>query len=248
MEIGWPGDPISNRRCSESGSESVKLATGLTERREQSLCGAKATEPTNKLQLRKDNLRLGTWNVRGLLKPGKLNLLERELMRQNLDICGISETHWQDNGHFNTENHRIFISGAEKRGRNGVAILVNKKLVPYIYAYEAIHDRAMKISIAGKPHNLHIIQVYLPTGDAHEEEIEAIYASIDTIIQAIPSKESLLVIGDFNAKVGNNYCDHLKGTVGRYGLGERNERGERLIQFALDHSLAITNEMKFEMK
>lgn len=121
--------------------------------------------------------------------------------------------------------------------------MANKKLVPYIYAYEAIHDRAMKISIAGKPHNLHIIQVYMPTGDAHEEEIEAIYASIDTITQAIPSKESLLVIGDFNAKVGNNYCDHLKGTVGRYGLGERNERGERLIQFALDHSLAITNTM-----
>lgn len=91
------GNPTSKRRCSGSGSGSVKCATGHVVADGQASHGKWATGPNiNQLRLRKDKINIGTWNVRGLLQAGKLSLLEKELLRQKIDICGISETHWKD--------------------------------------------------------------------------------------------------------------------------------------------------------
>ncbi|KAI8433244.1 hypothetical protein MSG28_015320 [Choristoneura fumiferana] len=80
--------------------------------------------------------RMGTWNVRGLLQPGKLEILEKELARCKLDICGISETHWKNNGHFLTETHAIYFSGNDNNSRNGVAFLIPKHLRNCVVEYE----------------------------------------------------------------------------------------------------------------
>lgn len=234
-------DPTSNRRHSESGLEGVKCATGQMNAGDQATSAKWATGRKNELPLR-DQYRIATWNVQGLLQTGKLFILEQELIKQKIDICGIAETHWKDKGHFEGTKYKIFISGAEKTGQKGVAIMVSKKLAQSVYEYLPINERLIMITFNTKPTKLHIFQVYMPTADAEDEQVEEIYKILEETISKIPKKHVVMVMGDWNAKVGETTNDdNLRETVGKYGLGERNARGERLIQFALDHEFTITN-------
>ncbi|XP_030757603.1 craniofacial development protein 2-like [Sitophilus oryzae] len=95
-----------------------------------------------------------------------------------------------------------------------------------------------------KPCNLNLIQIYAPTTDADDGEIEGFYTSLETVFSRFSSKEVTIIMGDFNAKIGETTQDnHIRSTVGKYGLGIRNERGERLIQFCLDNNLSICNSL-----
>lgn len=134
------------------------------------------------------------------------------------------------------------MSGQEKSSSNGVAIMVSKKVAKCVQSYLPISDRLIMITISAKPTKMHIIQVYMPTSDATDEEIEHMYNTIESISSKIPNKEPLILIGDFNAKVGKTEeDDHIRQVVGRHGLGQRNHRGERLIQFALENYFTIMN-------
>ena len=93
------------------------------------------------------------------------------------------------------------------------------------------------VKIRGKPFNINIIQVYAPTHDHGDEEVEAFYEKIENVIQRIKSGEVTCIMVDFNANVGTK----LENTVGRYGLGDTNKRGERLVEFCQQHNLVITN-------
>ncbi|XP_030764239.1 uncharacterized protein LOC115888612 [Sitophilus oryzae] len=170
--------------------------------------------------------------------------IERELMTAEMDICGLSETHWKGKGHFTTAEHRIFVSGSDNASQNGVAIVVNKRMVQYVDSYQTISDRIIKVTIRTKPTNMHLIQVYMPTTDADDKQVEDIYQEIEQLVSATPKKEPLVILGDFNSKVGKSADNNnLQNIIGMYGLGDRNARGERLIQFAIDNNLAITNTM-----
>lgn len=126
-----------------------------------------------------------------------------------------NETHWKDRGHFNTIDHTIYISGADKPGSNGVAFVVDKRMSKYVECYEPISDRIIKITFSSKPVKLHIIQVYMPTSSSSDDEVDAVYAQIENIIGKIPQKDMLVVMGDFNAKVGRiEHDDHLRHIVG----------------------------------
>ncbi|CAH1261258.1 unnamed protein product [Diabrotica balteata] len=89
---------------------------------------------------------------------------------------------------------------------------------------------------------IHVIQIYMPTTDAPDEDIDEIYNNIENILKKIPQKEPVYIIGDFNAKVGKTDNEpHLRGIVGSFGLGIRNNRGERLLPFVSENNLVITN-------
>lgn len=241
--IWLPCDPSSDRRLTGFGPSSVKLATEQTNVGDQALSAARVTGKNNKLP-QKSKINIGTWNVRGLLSVGKLQILERELMTAEMDICGLSETHWKGKGHFTTAEHRIFVSGSDNASQNGVAIVVNKRMVQYVDSYQTISDRIIKVTIRTKPTNMHLIQVYMPTTDADDKQVEDTYQEIEQLVSATPKKEPLVILGDFNSKVGKSADNNnLQNIIGMYGLGDRNARGERLIQFAIDNNLAITNTM-----
>ncbi|CAG4966253.1 unnamed protein product [Colias eurytheme] len=194
-----------------------------------------------RLQLRRQ-YRFGTWNVRGLLEPSKLPILERELERCNLTITGLSETHWKNSGHFDGEKHTIYFSGNENRHFSGVAIAIPKTWKNAVLGYNPINDRIISIKFNASPTPLNIIQVYAPTGQANDEVVEEFYKELELTIDKIPRRELLLVLGDFNAKVGNTAMDDgIRNIVGKYGLGTRNKRGERLIEFAANNSFTIMN-------
>ena len=83
-----------------------------------------------------------------------------------------------------------------------------------------------------------VIQVYAPTSNAEEAEAEQFYEDLQDLLERIPKKDVFLIIGDWNAKVGSQ---EIPGVTGKFGLGVRNEAGQRLIEFCQENSLVIAN-------
>lgn len=236
--------PVDNRRHSGSRLDGDKWATGLGGVGNQASLGKSVTGRNLSLPIqgRRKTLVLGTWNVQGLMQPGKLHILERELCNANIKIGGIGETHWRNSGHFETQHSVIYSSGNPIRSHGGVAFIIPKALNRYVTGYNPINERLISININTRPVKTTILQVYAPTSESTDEEIEKFYSDMEGIISKVPSSHLLIVMGDFNAKVGKNISEgHLKKALGPFGLGIGNDRGERLIQFALDNDLVIGN-------
>ena len=101
-----------------------------------------------------------------------------------------------------------------------------------------INDRMIIITISPQPFNMNIIQLYTPTSTHEDEEIDEFYDNIPHELQNVKSDEITIVMGDLNAKIGEGSRGDV---VGRFGLGEGNERGNRLIQFCIQNNLSIMN-------
>ena len=104
---------------------------------------------------------------------------------------------------------------------------------------QPISDRILKLRIQAKPHNITIVQYYAPTSTANEDEINSFYDSLQETIDTIPNRDLQVIMGHMNAKVGMNSTPNK--TCGCFGLGEQNERGERLIEFCSANNMLITN-------
>ena len=96
----------------------------------------------------------------------------------------------------------------------------------------------MSIHFQGKPFNITVIQVYSPTSNAEEAEIEQFYEDLQDLLKLTPQKDVLFIIGDWNAKVGSQ---ETPGVTGKFGLGDRNEAGQRLIEFFQENAQVIAN-------
>ena len=190
-----------------------------------------------KLKTRNRCLKLGTWNVRTLYQAGKLDNLIQEMESMRLDILGIAETHWVEEGKIIKENHTMIYSGGEMH-RKGVGILMKNNIARSMLGFWAISERVIMLKLQAKPFNINIIQVYAPTLDCEDEEIEKLYQEINNGIKQTKSGELLCVMGDFNAKVGKEKYEKIAGS---HGLGNRNERGDRLIEFCQQNNLCVVN-------
>lgn len=195
------------------------------------------------LNARKDT-RIGTWNTRGLRQTGKLHIVEREALAGELDVLSIAETHWRGEGHFRTKTgNTVYFSGSGSESRNGVALMISGPTAKAVLGYEAVNDRIITIKIKSRPININVIQVYAPTAELIEEEIEAFYDKLSRTINALPKQEIHIILGDLNAKIGQATTteDSLKQILGPFGLGTRNARGERMLQFCQEQNLAVAN-------
>jgi len=199
--------------------------------------GLKATG--NKLQARRE-AKIGTWNVRSLIEVGKLELLEKELDAFKVQLCGLSEVWWKGKGHFTTDaGHKVVFSGEETQQRKGVGFWLNKSIANCLISYEPVSSRMMSVSIRAVPQNLTLVQVYAPTAADTEEEHELFYDDLQRVINKASKRSVLFVMGDFNAKIGENHQE--LPIIGRYGLGERNQAGDDLAEFCIRNELSITN-------
>ena len=90
----------------------------------------------------------------------------------------------------------------------------------------------------GKPFNITVIQVYAPTSNAEEAEVEQFYEDLQDLLELIPPKDILFIIGDWNVKVRSQ---EIRGVTGKFGLGVQNEAGQTLIEFCLENTLVIAN-------
>ena len=97
------------------------------------------------------------------MNQGKLEVVKQETARVNVDILGISELKWTGMGELNSDDHYIYYCGQESLRRNGVAIVVNKRIQNAVLRYNLKNDRMISVHLQGKPFNIKLIQVYAPT-------------------------------------------------------------------------------------
>ena len=104
--------------------------------------------------------------------------------------------------------------------------------------FKTISERAIMCKIQARPFNIVILQCYAPTADQSQEKIDEFYMEIETALKQNKSDDIVIILGDFNAKVG---CTRPSDCVGSYGLGETNERGDALITFCEQHKFSVVN-------
>ena len=131
----------------------------------------------------------------------KLEVVKQEMARVNIDILGISELKWTGMGEFNSDDHHIYYCGQESLRRNGVAIMVNKRVRNAVLGCNLKNDRMIFVHFQDKPLNITVIQVYAPTSNTEEAEVERFYEDLQGLLELTPKKNVLFIIGDWNAKV-----------------------------------------------
>ena len=156
----------------------------------------------------------------------------------NVNILGISELKWTGMGEFNSDDNYIYYCRQESLRRNGVAIMVNRRVRNAVLGCNLKSNRMIFVHCQGKPFNITVIQVYAPTSNAEEAEVEWFYEDLQDLLELTPKKDVLFIIGDWNAEVGSQ---EIPGVTGKYGLGVMNEAGQRLIKFCQDNTLLIAN-------
>ena len=159
------------------------------------------------------------------MNQGKLEVVKQEMARVNVDILGISELKWTGMGEFNSDDHYIYYCGQESLRRNGVAIMVNKRVRNAVLACNLKNDKMISVHFQGKPFNITVIHVYAPTSNAEEAEVEGYY---EDLLELTPQKDVLFIIGEGNAEVGSQ---EIPGITGKFGLRLQNEAGQRLTEF-----------------
>ena len=127
------------------------------------------TSDGSKVWCCKEQYRRGTWNVRSM-NQGKLKVVKQEMARVNIDILGISELKWTGMGEFNSDDPYIYYCGQESLRRNGVALIVNKRVQNAVLGCNLKNDRMIFVHFQGKPFIITVIQVYAPTSNAEEAE------------------------------------------------------------------------------
>ena len=128
------------------------------------------------------------------MNQGKLEVVKQEMARVNVDILGISELKWTGMAEFNSDDHYIYYCGQESLRRNGVAIIVNKRVRNAVLECNLKNDRMISVYFQGKPLSI-TIQVYAQTSNAEEAE------NLQDLLELTPPKDDLFIIGDWNAKV-----------------------------------------------
>ena len=125
----------------------------------------------------------------------------------NVDILGISELKWTGMGEFNSDDHYIYYCGQESLRRNGVAIIVNKRAPNAVLGCSLKNDRMISLCFQGKPFNIMVIQVYAPTSNAEEAEVEWFYEDLQDLLELTLKKDILFIIGDWKSVLGLHWKD-----------------------------------------
>ena len=155
------------------------------------------------------------------MNQGKLEVLKQEMTRVNMDILGISELKWTRMGEFNSDDHYIYYCGQESLKRNGLAIIVNKRVRNAVLGCSLKNNRMISVCFQSKPFNTTVIQVYAPTSNT--EEAEQFYEDLQDFLKLTPKKDVLFITGDRNAKVGSQ---EIPGVTGKFGLGVQTKQGK----------------------
>ena len=122
------------------------------------------------------------------MNQDKLEVVKQEMARVNVDILGISELKWTGMGEFNSDEHYIYDCGQESLRRNRVAIMVNKRVQNAVLGCNLKNNRMISVVFQGKPFIITVIQVYAPTSNAKEAEVERFYEDLHDLLELAPKK------------------------------------------------------------
>ena len=185
----------------------------------------------------KGKIRVVTCNVRTLAQRGKIENLIQETKRMNINVMGVAEMRWKDQGHITNNGYKVLWSGGQKL-EHGVGFVLDPLASKAFKGYLAVSDRIILLKMKGPQRDLNIIQVYAPTEAAQNEEINQFYGKLEETRRKCKTNEILAVMGDQNAKVGKNRDGNI---LGPFGLGVRNERGDLWVDWCRNNKLIIAN-------
>ena len=120
------------------------------------------------------------------MNQGKLEVVKQEKARVNIDILGITEQKWTGMGEFNSDDHHIFYCGQEPLRRKGVAIIVNRRIQNAVLGCNLKNNRMISVHFQGKPFSIGVIQVYAPTSNTEEAEVEQLYEDPQDLLELTP--------------------------------------------------------------
>jgi len=164
-----------------------------------------------------------------------------ELEKMKWDIIGLSASQIKESSiEILPSGHFLFNSGNDNSRSNGTGFLVHKSISPFISDYQGISDRLAVLSLQGRDNKIVFIQVYFPTLQHPDEEVEKLYNQIQELIDKIPRRDFVFIMGDFNARVGGLHSTHPH-CVGKHTIGLSNDRGERLASFCSANNFHLTN-------
>ncbi|XP_072048594.1 craniofacial development protein 2-like [Amphiura filiformis] len=183
-------------------------------------------------------INIGTWNVRTLRTEGHWEILLDEVRRFGLDILGLCETHLTESETLiNKDEYTILLAGRKDGiGREGVGLLISQPLLECLVSYESVSSRILTAKFKMKDGILNIINVYAPTTTHSDAESDEFYDGLQHHLQKVNKKEKLILMGNFNAKIGLD-----TPAMGKYGIGQINSRGEKLLEFCMLHKLTVCN-------
>ena len=157
------------------------------------------------------------------MNPGKLEVVKQEMARVNINILGISELKCTGMGGFNSDDHYISYCGQEPLRRNRVAHIVNKRVLNAVLGCNLKNNRMISVHFQGKPFCITVIQVYAPTSNAEEAEVEWLYEDLQDLLKLTPPNDVLFIIGDWNVKVRGQ---EIPGVTGKFALEYKRKQGK----------------------
>ena len=122
------------------------------------------------------------------MNQGKLEVVKQEMARVTVDILGISKLKWTEMGEFNSDDHYFYYCGQESLGRNGVAIMVNKRVQNAVLGCNLNNDRIIFVRFQGKPFNIMVIQPFVPTSNIEKVKVEWFYEDLQDLLELTPEK------------------------------------------------------------
>ena len=190
---------------------------------------------------RGERLKIATYNVRTLLKDEHVQELEDELKENNMkwDVIGLGEVRRKEESFTTLQSGHLLYHSEANNGQAGVGFLINKKWKDNITRVSSGSSRVAELILRiTDRYQLKIVQVYAPTTSHSDEETDNFYNTIDKILEK--QTHYTIVMGDFNAKVGGQTNTSERAT-GCFGLGQRNERGDTLVEWATSKNFKIMN-------
>jgi len=233
LEIKVTDNGVNDPICSRQGG-SRSAGNGVRHFR------SSASENLTTLQIGRKNkaLKIVCWNVRTMYEVGKLKYVKSETSRLHINILGLCETRWTNQSDFYGGDFRIIHSGATEQQR-GVAVVLDKWAAKAVDKVIYEGDRLMLVKYRGKPTDVVILQIYMPTSEAEEELVDAMYEKVEEFLDTeTKGKDYMVIMGDWNAVVGEGKEDKC---IGHYGLGWRNNRGENFVKFCKRRNLYVAN-------
>jgi hypothetical protein len=211
------------------------------------MLGRPRKEDTNKTP----KMIIGQWNVRTLLDRDQTDRPERrtalvamELEKYRIDVAALSETRFSESGSLDDMNYSFFWSGKPdgERREAGVGFAIRREIVANLTEMpKPVTDRIMTMRIPlAKDGNATLISVYAPTMTNPDEAKENFYNQLRSTLQATPCTDKLILMGDFNARIGQDY-ENWPTVMGRYGVGKCNTNGELLLALCSEFGLLLTN-------